>query len=52
MTGRRALAEAKNRRVKAIVADVLAAVDDLGRDINRLRAELRKVDRRDGQSRT
>lgn len=48
---RRERAEAKNLRVKAIVADVLAAVDDLNRDIGRLRVELRKVDRRDGQPR-
>lgn len=47
MSRRREAAEEKDRRVRAVLAELMAAADELSRGIERLRVELRKVDRRD-----
>ena len=43
----RAAAEAKDRRVSAVIAQLVAVTDELSDDIEKLRAALREVDRRD-----
>ena len=47
MTRRREAAEEKDRRVRAVLAELMAVTDELSRGIERLRTELRRVDRRD-----
>lgn len=44
---RRARAAAKDARVKAVVADLLAVADELETELVKLRSVLKGVDRRD-----
>ena len=50
MRRRREAAEAKDAQVRAVLAELLEAAENLSRDLERLRVALRKVDRRDRNS--
>lgn len=47
MRRRREAADEKDAQVRAVLAELMAAADNLSRDLERLRVALRKVDRRD-----